>query len=442
MRSAAARRVREAIYGSSVSQALRHGGLLPEAELALVREAATIEPADFQFINSPAAQLAATSKLNLDQLSWLRTLLDPAFSLDINRDYFLKSYLLSTARSYPIIDAILDLAPTFSQVAVEVGIRQGSSNVATIECLNSNIALPVGKYSESLEAVAYLQAAALRKLIALRVRDVFTSSVNQVLTAHDGLKQKFLKNILHKTYGKLVASDLWELFPQWEIPAHLSEQQIKVLSTFGAEITYALMYPSVSLYPLSQHSRLAPPIGYDQIPEVRQAKPTLAETIGPFIASHPGASVAVCADFPQHLSYADFKLQSGEPIINLTEWPQLITSLWWRLPDAAAQAIDRCFDSCKQDYMISQLAQLPMRIFPKIQSAGAALQALPKLVMDDTIMQQADAEMVRDFLFSIEVGGDVHDAIVEAYESRRGVFSKLRYRGALKRRLQRLFGRS
>ena len=430
--------MREAIYGSSVSQALRHGGLLPEAEQALVQEASTIDPSDFQFINAPAAQRTAIDKLDLDQVSWLRNFYEKSNTLDIKRHYFLKSYLLSTARSFPIIDAILDLAPTFNQAAVSVTLRQGNSNVATIECLNSNIPLPVGIHTESSEAVGYLQAAALRKLISLRVRDVFSSSVGQVLTAHDGLKQKFLKRLLHASYGKLVAADLWELFPQWEIPDHLSEQQIKVLSTFGAEITYALMYPSVSLYPLSSENRLAPAIGYNQFPSANDSQTTLVETLSQFIMHNPGACIAVCADFPQNLSHANFKLLNGEPLINLTEWPQLVTSLWWRLPEAAAEAVEECFDSCKQAYIVSQLAQIPMRVFPKIHSATAAQQALQKLVIDDSVVQQADAEMVRDFLLSIGVTGEVQEAIREAYDSRRGIFAVLRYRGGLRRWL---FGR-
>ena len=442
MRSGAARQMRGAIYGSDVSQALRHGGLLPEAELALIQEATQIEPADFQFVISPAAQLAAIGKLNLNQLSWLRSLLDPASTLDLKRHYFLKSYLLSSARSFPLIESLLDLGPVFSQNAVDEIIHDGDAAVASIHCLTSNIALPTGIHTESLEATGYLQAAALRKLIALRVRHVFSSNIGEILTAHDGIKKKLLRNLLFKRHGKIASTDLWLLFPQWEIPDHLTDQQLRVLALFGAEITYALMYPGVSLYPLATKHRLRPPIGYDQFPDSAPSTPALGEVLSKFLNTNPGASVAVCADFPQLLARGDIKLQHGEPFIELTQWPQLVTSLWWRLPEAAAVAVEECFDGCKQGFMISQLAQLPIRVFPKIQSATAALQALQKLVLDNSLAEKADAEMVRDFLLSISVSGDVHVEILENYESRRGVFSQLHYRSGFKFWLQKIFGRS
>lgn len=441
MKSGAALRIREAIHGSNVSQALRHGGLLPEAEITLIREARSIEPQDFQYIISPAGQLEALQKLNLDQLNWMRYLLEPSCKLDLKKNYFLKSFLLTTARSFPIIEELLDLGPLFNQAPLDVTLHHGDIAIGRIHCLNSNIALPTGIHAESMEAVGYLQAAALKKLIKLSVRDVFSNSVAIPLVAHDGTKQKLLKKLLHKRHGSLAATDLWQLFPQWEIPDHLSDEQLHVLGVLGAEITYALMYPSVSLYPISSQERLRPPVGYDQFPCIQKIEPTLAQLLKAFLEENPGAEVAVCADFPIDIPSTEVTTAKGSPVIELTEWPQLVTSLWWRLPDAAAMAVEDCFDSCKQAFIVDQLAQLPMRVFPTIQSADAAKSALEKLVLDESIIQHADAEMVQDFLLSIAVSGAVHEEIIDAYRSRSGIFAELKYRSGFKVWMQKILGR-
>lgn len=371
---------------------------------ALIMNTPILQDWVFGSLHTAEAQLAALPKLELDVVGWLER---EGYECE-NGD--LKSYLVKSAKSPAVAAAIME-----RKVAVkaerreEQEVQSGERELGTVLHLR-NFHSRRGDHDWVTDLlVGEYQGEILRELSRRQVGIVFSEWMAEDFPGTDTARlRKLVKYVEDRLPHSSFLENIEALFPKREIPEHFTDEQLKFLGRYGAELAYALLNPKVSILAttsMGDEARNIELIGKKQqsmreiVVDRREA--IAGAHIAEYLRKHPGETVALVYGHLHRFTSEDFPSAQSAPRVVKIDWPELLRGTQWELPAAVGGAIVAAKSNPEiQTQVVISAHYIPLGAFHQITSAAGKMNSLTKLLIADGSGFKNDPERLAAYLLS------------------------------------------